>query len=391
MLFEPLFQAAVNQRIRTKMDFIRRQGNAAAHDSRPIKAEAAVGTVRELFHVMFWIARTYARDRAYVPHASLTFNDGAIPRPLTAEQRQTSMEALRREQAENARRDAELERARADNAALQAQLDQLRAQIAQVQPANESLPDDHDYDEQETRGLYIDLLLREAGWPLDETRDREYEVTACRRRPAMDSSTTCCGAMTATRSGWSRPSAPGAIRASASSRPSSTPTVWKSSTASGPSSSTPTATSTGYGTTTRYPPRAVQGFYTKDELELLIQRRTHAAPLATAEINYGDRRALLPAARHPAHRRGVRADHAAQGAAGDGDRRRQDPHGDRACRPADAGRTGSSACCSWPTAWRWSTRRSTRSRRICPTSRTVNLVTEQDHATGGSTSRLIRR
>ena len=96
--------------------------------SRPIKAEAAVGAVRELFHVMFWIARTYARDRDDVPHASLAFNDAAIPRPLTAEQRQASVEALRRKQAENARRDEELERARADNAALQAQLEQLRAQ-----------------------------------------------------------------------------------------------------------------------------------------------------------------------------------------------------------------------------------------------------------------------
>ena len=35
----------------------------------------------------------------------------------------------------------------------------------------------------------------------------------------------------------------------------------------------------------RYPPRAVQGFYKKDELELLIQRRTTRKPLASAPIN----------------------------------------------------------------------------------------------------------
>ena len=34
-----------------------------------------------------------------------------------------------------------------------------------------------------------------------------------------------------------------------------------------------------------YPPREVQGFYTKDELELLIQRRTSRKSLGTAEIN----------------------------------------------------------------------------------------------------------
>lgn len=38
------------------------------------------------------------------------------------------------------------------------------------------IPDDHDYNESETRNRYIDLLLREAGWPLTEARDREFEV-----------------------------------------------------------------------------------------------------------------------------------------------------------------------------------------------------------------------
>ncbi len=42
------------------------------------------------------------------------------------------------------------------------------------------------------------------------------------------------------------------------------------------------------------------------------------------------RRALLPDARHPAHRRGLRARPRPQGAGGDGHRRRQDAHGDRA-------------------------------------------------------------
>ncbi len=55
----------------------------------------------------------------------------------------------------------------------------------------------------------------------------------------------------------------------------------------------------------RYPPRRVQGFYTKDELELLIQRRTAPTSLADTEINDDDRRALLPAPGDPADRRGV--------------------------------------------------------------------------------------
>ena len=50
-----------------------------------------------------------------------------------------------------------------------------------------------------------------------------------------------------------------------------------------------------------YPPRSVQGFLTKTELELVIQRRTTQLPLASAEDRSGYRRALLPDTRHPAH------------------------------------------------------------------------------------------
>jgi type I site-specific restriction endonuclease len=31
--------------------------------------------------------------------------------------------------------------------------------------------------EAETRDYYIDLLLKEAGWPFDQPRDREFDVS----------------------------------------------------------------------------------------------------------------------------------------------------------------------------------------------------------------------
>ena len=55
-----------------------------------------------------------------------------------------------------------------------------------------------------------------------------------------------------------------------------------------------------------YPPRPVQGFYKKDELELLIQRRTTPQDARRRDDQRNDRRALLPDARDPPHRRSVR-------------------------------------------------------------------------------------
>ena len=71
-------------------------------------------------------------------------------------------------------------------------------------------------------------------------------------------------------------------------------------------------------------PAGCEGFFTADELELMVQRRTTRLPLADAADRHGDRRTALPAPRHPGRRRGVHRQ-AARRAARDGDRLGQDP------------------------------------------------------------------
>ena len=55
----------------------------------------------------------------------------------------------------------------ADNAALQAQLERLRAQIVEAKAVNERPRRTTTTTTKQTRDRYIDLLLHEAGWPLD--------------------------------------------------------------------------------------------------------------------------------------------------------------------------------------------------------------------------------
>jgi type I restriction enzyme R subunit len=285
MLFEPTFQAAVEQRIRVKMDFIRKQGNAAVHDRRPIKADAALGVVQDLFHVMYWVARTYARDPEDAPHSSLGFEASAIPRPMSVEQRQASVEALRRKQTENAKRDEELAGARADNAALQAELDQLRAQVAEAKAAAAARPDDHDYDEQQTRDRYIDLLLREAGWPLDQPQDREFEVDGMPNQQGTGYVDYVL---------WGDDGLPLAVVEAKRTRRDATEgrqqaKLYTDCLEHRYSRRPVIFYTNGYDhwiwDDVRYGPRRVQGFYTKDELQLLIGRRTSARRLAGVEID----------------------------------------------------------------------------------------------------------
>ena len=65
----------------------------------------------------------------------------------------------------------------AQRTTLEAQIAALQAEIAAVKQANQSAADTHDYDEATTRDSFIDLLLNEAGWPLNKPEDREFPVT----------------------------------------------------------------------------------------------------------------------------------------------------------------------------------------------------------------------
>ncbi|WP_420902794.1 hypothetical protein [Rhodovulum sulfidophilum] len=63
MIAEPSREALTGPAIVIKARYIKDQGNRAApHDTgKPLSAHDASACVRELFHVCYWIARTYAR------------------------------------------------------------------------------------------------------------------------------------------------------------------------------------------------------------------------------------------------------------------------------------------------------------------------------------------
>jgi type I restriction enzyme R subunit len=175
LLHDPSFKALLQPTLFAKAVAIQKLGNRAAHeDQRPPRAEDAVYACRELLHVLYWLSRTYSTDGAH--HPPVTFDPARLPRPLagTTDSTPQALQALQQEldtaRAEVAARDGRLLDGEQAIAALQAELAQLRAH-------NTAVPDDHDWDEADTRAHLIDLLLAEAGWDVQLPSVREFPVT----------------------------------------------------------------------------------------------------------------------------------------------------------------------------------------------------------------------
>jgi type I restriction enzyme R subunit len=295
-LFEPTFKVLVGPALHAKMDVVRKQGNNAAHSARPISAADATAVLRELFQLAFWLARQYGRHATSRPDPALQFRADLLPRPVdmeaaqaaaqsSAQATQAALQKLSALADDLAARDAALATAQQKSAALDAELAQLRAEVAAAKAANTATPDTHDYNEAQTRDLYIDLLLKEAGWKLDQARDREFEVQGM---PSNQGQGFVDYVL------WGDDGKPLAVveakRTRRDARAGQQQAKLYADCLQTQFGQRPLIyTTNGYEhwfwDDTTYPPRPVQGFHKKDELQLLVQRRTSAKPLAGVTVN----------------------------------------------------------------------------------------------------------
>jgi len=172
LIHEPSFIDLAGQSILTKAKVVIRLGNQAVHSEKVIGQHDSVSSLRELTHITYWLARTYSRSG--VPSAP-TFDQGNLPKPIASLVKQT-VDKLKAQQEQLSAKDEKLSIVLADKNRLSDELTTLREEVARAKAANANVAETHDYNEEETRDYFIDLLLKEAGWPLDQDRDREYEV-----------------------------------------------------------------------------------------------------------------------------------------------------------------------------------------------------------------------
>jgi type I restriction enzyme R subunit len=289
-LNEPAFKALANGLVYNVARKIQRAGNKAVHDAKAPSKLEAVEVLSALFQFCFWLAFTYGRGAK--PDPSVKFNPQLLTvakmaaEAATLAQRQ-ELEAALAEQADQTaaarQRAAELSKTVAE---LEAERAALIAEIAAAKKAAETVPvEAHDWSEFETRKYKIDALLREAGWKLTDARDREFEVQGMPNNAGVGYVDYVL---------WGEDGLPLAV-------------VEAKKTLVSPATGQQQAKlyadclekmtgqrpvvffSNGFEhwlwDDTQSPPRAVQGFLTRDELALSIQRRSTRHALATLGID----------------------------------------------------------------------------------------------------------
>ncbi len=281
LLHEPTFKKTAGEAVFNKAKVIVTLGNRAVHTHRAIPEADALVALRELFHVAYWLAHTYARrDR---PPANIAFDPNRLPAPPPTPRQ--SLQQLQDLAAQLKESDEKLSRVLSEKVALDEELQRLRAEVAAVRAAASATPDNHDYSESETRDYFIDLLLKEAGWALEDSRDREFEVAGMPNNQG-------CGYVDYVL--WGDDGKPLALveakRTRRDSRVGQQQAKLYADCLEQQFGQRPIIFySNGYEhwiwDDTFYPPRSVQGFYKQDELELAIQRRTSRKSLAELEIN----------------------------------------------------------------------------------------------------------
>lgn len=300
-LHDGTFVAVVGHGLQAKMNLIRKLGNTAVHEARPVPRDAGQKALTELFHILSWLARSYATQPSSKPTPQQQFDPDRLPKPGGGAVVAKTVAQLGKLETELAEKDRRLDESEAVNHDLLAQLEardaadgltkagyeqliaELRAQIAAAQATAAATPDTHDYDEAQTRRDLIDLLLREAGWPLDQSRDREYPVTG----------------MPDGRNGfadyvlWGADGLPLAVVEAK--RTSLDPVVGKQQarlyadcleemTGRRPVAYYTNGFEHHFWDDQRYPPRQVAGFHTRDELDLLVARRTSRRSLTELPV-----------------------------------------------------------------------------------------------------------
>lgn len=281
LMHEQCFKEQFPNSLFQEINLVRKTGNAAAHGSK-VNQQDALASLKYLFRFMQYISMYYGKNKP----AKTVFDEMLIPQgkqEKVNQQRILELQAALEEQSQAAiEAQKKLQEQIASNAALKAQWESERVSLASLKQQRQQAIDIDDaapqiISEAETRKRYIDIALKECGWnKLQDGKDLEYEVIG------MPQSTNPSGKGYLDYVLWGDDGLPLAVieakRTMADPRKGKRQAELYADCLENMHKQRPIIFySNGFETfiwdDTFSSEREIQGFYTKDELQLLINRR----------------------------------------------------------------------------------------------------------------------
>jgi type I restriction enzyme, R subunit len=283
MIHDPVFSGAIQKGLFFDIKFIHKLGNVAAHSDQAISEQESVKATQALHSFLGWLARIYTKGSA----TPGPFDQNLIPKP-TADAEKMNKQQIGKMQLVMKDKDEKAAAAIAKLTQTEEELEKLKVELAALQKVkeeNKKTIGSEEYTEAKTRELIIDVMLREAGWDPKGDNVDEYEVTGM----PSDSGTGYVDYVL-----WGKDGKPVALVEAKKTKVD--PKVGKrqaelyADCLEAMHGQRPVIYySNGYKTwiwdDQFYPPREVQGFSTRDELQWKINQRTARKPLNTMKLN----------------------------------------------------------------------------------------------------------
>lgn len=157
------FKNIIDEKLLKQIEYVIKLGNFAVHNNKKISREEAILSLRYLYNFMQWIAYCYSDN-----YIEKEFDENILPKQtiniLTIKERESLYDELEA-------KDKKLEETRKENEELRKQLTNKR----EAKKENYTF-EIKDISEYETRKKYIDLELKIAGWNFDTNVQEEMKL-----------------------------------------------------------------------------------------------------------------------------------------------------------------------------------------------------------------------
>jgi type I restriction enzyme R subunit len=284
MMHEYDFKKNLDPGLFPRINLIRKLGNLAIHSDSKITKYESLKVLRNLFDFLNWFVIYYSKEDSV--HSK--FNEKIIPFGEEHDKKSRELQELEEKlQKQDSKREDEQFKLLDENSRLKTELERAIQQIQVEKPTKKEKAKEYakDPNEAETRAMYIDLMLREAGWDPKGENVEEYEVSGMpnpQGRGWVDyvlwgNDGKPLGLVEAKKTTVSPKKGKHQAKLYADCLEQEfgqRPVIFYSN-----------GFETWLWDDSRYPSRSVYGFYTKDQLQLLINRRITLESIASPSIN----------------------------------------------------------------------------------------------------------